>query len=156
MKRLGKGTWVLIADGAKALFLENITDGLDPHLQVRRVKTQENPKDIDQSDDRPGRMQKGPRGSASSNPRSALEDTDWHELAEERFAGELADILYRQVHASAFENLVIIAAPRVLGDLRKALHKQVIDRVIAEIPKTLTNHSMDDIEKLVMAEFPNT
>jgi len=43
-----------------------------------------------------------------------------------------------------------------MGDLRKALHKQVIDRVIAEIPKTLTNHSMDDIEKLILAEFPNT
>ena len=44
--------WVLIADGEKALFLKNLTDAQDPHLEVVRKEEQENPKDIDQSANR--------------------------------------------------------------------------------------------------------
>ncbi|NND41066.1 MAG: Host attachment protein, partial [Silicimonas sp.] len=35
MSTLKNGAWVLVADGEKALFLENITDGEDPYLKVR-------------------------------------------------------------------------------------------------------------------------
>lgn len=153
MAHLGNGAWVLIADGEKALFLENITDGKNPHLQVRRIEQQDNPKDIDQSANRPGRMQEGRPGGEGSGPRSALDDTDWHQLAKERFANDLADILYKQAHMGVFDSIVIIAAPQVLGDLRKALHQEVSKRVIAEIPKTLTNHSIDEIEQHVTSEL---
>jgi protein required for attachment to host cells len=36
MTTIKHGTWVLVADGEKALFLENQTDGADPHLKVVR------------------------------------------------------------------------------------------------------------------------
>ncbi|WP_226780681.1 host attachment family protein [Oceaniglobus trochenteri] len=153
MTRLKNGAWVLIADGEKALFLENVTDGEDPYLQVRRIEEQDNPKDIDQSANRPGRMQEGRPGNASSGPRSAFQDTDWHQLAKDRFADDLADILYRQAHRGEFKHLVIVAAPKVLGELRKSLHKEVEDKIIGEIPKTLTNHSVDEIETLVKGEL---
>ena len=32
MTELANGAWVLVADGEKALFLENVTDGQDPSL----------------------------------------------------------------------------------------------------------------------------
>ncbi len=153
MTRLTNGTWVLIADGEKAMFLENVTDGEDPHLQVRRIEQQDNPKDIDQSANRPGRMQEGRPGGDSSGPRSAFQDTDWHQLAKDRFADDLAALLFRQVHRGEFDAIVIVAAPGVLGELRKEMHKEVLARVVAEIPKTLTNHSLQDIEKLVKAEL---
>ncbi|WP_414717991.1 host attachment protein [Thioclava sp. UBA3469] len=51
------------------------------------------------------------------------------------------------------ERLVIVAAPRVLGEIRSALHKEVSDVVVAEIDKTLTNHPRDEIEKLVKEEL---
>jgi protein required for attachment to host cells len=50
-----------------------------------------------------------------------------------------------------FEKLVIIAPPRVLGNLRKVLHAEVIARVIGEIPKELTSHPVAEIERLVAA-----
>ncbi|WP_108482437.1 host attachment family protein [Oceaniglobus ichthyenteri] len=153
MAHLTNGAWVLIADGEKALFLRNLTDGENPHLEVHRLEQQENPKDIDQSANRPGRMQEGRPGNTTSGPRSAFQDTDWHELAKERFADDLADILYKQAHKGAFDHLVIVAAPRVLGDLRKVLHQEVTQRVIGEIPKTLTNHDVGDIEKIVKDEL---
>ncbi|MFC3118959.1 host attachment protein [Jhaorihella thermophila] len=48
---------------------------------------------------------------------------------------------------------MIAAAPDVLGALRDELHKEVAERVVAEIPKTLTNHPVDQLEKVVKAEL---
>lgn len=148
MTKLSQHTWVLIADGEKALFLENQTDGEDPFLEVFREEAQENPKDTDRSANRPGRM-----ADTGPGQRSALEDTDWHELAKERFAKDLSDILYRQAHRGRFKKLVLVAAPNILGELRQHLHKVVTDRVIGEIPKTLTNHEIVQIERIVKADL---
>jgi hypothetical protein len=41
--------------------------------------------------------------------------------------------------------------PRILGNLRKAFHTQVVDRIAAEIPKELTAHPLAEIEKLIAA-----
>ncbi|MBF9033658.1 Host attachment protein [Rhodobacterales bacterium HKCCE2091] len=148
MKTLAQGTWVLVADGEKALFLRNVTDAEDPYFEVIREETQENPPTHEQGTDRPGRFNDGP-----SVHRSAVQDTDWHRLEKDRFASDLAAILYRRAHAGDFDRLVIAAAPNVLGTLRQELHREVEDRVIAEIPKTLTNHPVDEIEKLVKSEM---
>ena len=43
MTQIDNGTWVLIADGEKALFLENKTDGQDPFFEVFREEEQDNP-----------------------------------------------------------------------------------------------------------------
>ncbi len=56
-------------------------------------------------------------------------------------------------HAGKFDRLVLVASPQVLGNLRDEMHKEVSDRIIAEIPKTLTNHPIDEIEKLVKAHM---
>lgn len=148
MTKLSHDAWVLIADGEKALFLKNITDGENPNLEVVRKEEQDNPKDIDQSANRPGRMPDNGQGQ-----RSAMDDTDWHELAKERFADDLADLLYKQAHKHKFEQIVLVASPDTLGELRKKLHKEVEDKVIAEIPKNLTNHPIDEIEKQFQGEI---
>ncbi|NVK16838.1 MAG: host attachment protein [Rhodobacteraceae bacterium] len=144
MTRLSHGTYVLVADSEKALFLENTVDGDDPFLQVRRKDEQDNPPDREQSANRPGRFNDGP-----SVHRSAVDDTDWHQLAKERFAKDLSDKLYEMAHRGEFEKLVLVAAPEVLGELRKNLHKEVSDRVIGEISKNLTGHEITRIEELV-------
>ena len=84
---------------------------------------------------------------------STLDDTDWHALQKDRFAHDLADLLYARAHKGQFEKIVIVAAPHVLGELRKALHKEVADRVIAEIPKTLTGQPLHEIEANVAKEL---
>lgn len=148
MTKLSKGTWVLVADSEKALFLENVTDAEDPYLEVRRKDEQENPSDREQSANRPGRFNDGP-----SVHRSAVDDTDWHELAKERFASDLSDKLYKMAHKGKFEKLVLVAAPDVLGALRQNLHKEVEACVAGEISKNLTNHPLEKIEQMVKAEL---
>ena len=145
MGGLEQGTWVLVADGEKALFLENITDAEDPHLKVFDKETQDNPPTREQAANRPGRFHDGP-----SAHRSAVADTDWHALEKERFADDLADMLYAHAHKGAFDRIVLVAPPNILGELRERLHSEVRDKVVGEIDKTLTNHPLHEIEKIVV------
>lgn len=148
MTGLTQDTWVLVADGEKALFLRNLTDAEDPNLEVVGKEEQENPKDIDQGTDRPGRMQ-----DTGVQQRSAMEETDWHRLAKDRFADDLAELLYEMAHKHRFERIVLVAAPRVLGEIREKMHKEVADRVVGEVAKTLTNHPVREIETIVKKEL---
>jgi protein required for attachment to host cells len=146
MAKLAHDIWVVVADGEKALFLRNEGDAEYPNLQVMRQLKEENPPTHDQGTDRPGRFQDGP-----SPHRSAAEETDWHRIAKERFADEIAERLYKYAHRGDFQKLVIVAPPLVLGEMRQKLHKEVSGRVEAEIAKTLTGHPVDQIEKILMA-----
>jgi protein required for attachment to host cells len=138
---LAAETWVLVADSEKALFLRNVTDAEAPHLVVVGKKTQENPSDRAQGANNPGRME-----DTGVQQRSSLDDTDWHELAKDRFAADLAERLYAYAHDGAFRRIVLVADPRVLGALRKDLHKEVESRVVAEIDSNLTHLPVDEIE----------
>lgn len=144
--RLKHGIWVMVADGEKALFLKNQGDTKYPNLEVVRELEQENPPTHEQGTDRPGRY-----GEGMSVRRSAVEETDWHRIAKERFADEIAALLYKYAHAEAFREIVLVAPPLVLGELRKKLHKEVDSRITAEIPKTLTKHTISDIEEILTA-----
>ncbi|MBI6629203.1 baeRF12 domain-containing protein [Pontibaca salina] len=144
MTQLKHGTWVLIADSEKALFTHNVDDELNPTLDVIRMEEQDNPPNREQARHRRGRFNDGP-----SVHRSAVQDTDWHRLNKELFANELADILYEKAYKNEFHEIVLIAPPATLGELRKALHQVVTDKVIAEIPKLLTSHPLDEIETMV-------
>ena len=146
--RLDTGTWIVVADGEKALFLENAGDAQDYNFQIRRIEEHENPPNRDQTASAPGRRSDGVSGHKSS-----MEETDWHQLEKDRFARELADILYLQAHRGRFDRLVIVAGPHVLGEMRGHLHKEVRDKVIAEIPKTLTGQPLDAIERSVRADL---
>ncbi|WJI36518.1 MULTISPECIES: host attachment family protein [Mesorhizobium] len=146
MIKLKHGIWVVVADGEKALFLRNAGDNKFPDLQVVQEMEQENPPTREQGTDSPGRYSDGP-----SVHRSAVEDTDWHRIGKERFADEIADRLYKLAHGGEFKEIVLVAPPMVLGSMRKKLHKEVEDKVIAEVPKTLTNHAIPEIEALLRA-----
>lgn len=145
---LDHGTWVLIADGEKALFLINDGDRQDMNLVLREKQQQENPKAQDWAANRPGRFNDGP-----GPHRSAVDDTDWHELEKERFAKDLADILYKHAHSGDFDKLVIVASRVVLSELRNELHQEVTDRIVLDVPKVLTNHPLDEIEKAISREL---
>lgn len=144
--RLEHDMWVVVADGEKALFLRNEGDSEYPNLQVFREMTEENPPTREQGTDRPGRHYDG----ATVN-KSGFEETDWHRLGKERFADDIAEKLYKMAHRGDFEKIILVAPPVVLGEMRKVLHKEVSDRVCGEVPKTLTNHPVSEIEKILQA-----
>ena len=137
---------VVVGDGEKALFLRNTGSPQEIKLEVENIFDHDNLATHEQGTDKPGRT-----AASAGTARSALEETDWHRLGEERFTAEIAATLNRLAHANKFEALVVVAPPKVLGNLRKAFHKEVVDRITAEIPKELTSHTVPDIERLLGA-----
>ena len=134
---------VFIGDGRKALFLRNAGDETFLNLKTERVFVDDNPPTHEQGTDRPGRAFK----RAGTNLRSGVEDTDWHDLEEHRFARHVAAALEQLVRTRNVKALVVAAPPRTLADLRRAFHADVSARIIAEIDKDLTKHPVAEIEK---------
>ncbi|WNO52575.1 host attachment family protein [Stakelama saccharophila] len=137
---------VVVADGRKMLFLRNEGDAEYPNLVVERVREQENPPDREQSTDGPGTT-----FSSQSNGRSSYQETDFHQLEEDRFAVETADLLKKRALRNEFDSLIVVAPPRTLGELRKHYHKEVSERLVGEIDKDLTGHPVIEIEKTLTA-----
>lgn len=143
--RLKHKGWVVVADGEKALFLENEGTPDEPSLYVFNAFGQPNPKTAQQGVDRPGRLSDG-GGSAH---RSAVQETDWHRLAKHEFAHQIATVLDRHAQSGGFDQLILVAPPVVMGELRKTLTKAVSDRIIAEESKDLTGHPVKEIENML-------
>jgi protein required for attachment to host cells len=89
---------VFVGDGCKALFLRNDGDEKFPNLRTERVFLDHNPPTHEQGSDKPGRS-----FSSVGHGRSAVEQTDWHDLEQHRFAREVAQALeklMRERHVS--------------------------------------------------------
>jgi protein required for attachment to host cells len=133
---------VFVGDGCKALFLRNDGDEKFPNLRTERVFLDHNPPTHEQGTDKPGRS-----FSSVGHGRSAVEQTDWHDLEQHRFARVVAEALEKLMRGRHVKALVIAAPPRTLADLRQALHKDVKAGIIAEIDKDFTGQPVYEIEK---------
>jgi protein required for attachment to host cells len=141
-------SFVVVADGAKMLFFRNEGDAEFPKLQVERKREQENLQDRELKTDDRGRTFDASGGAG----RSAYEETDFHQLEEDRFAAETAELLKKRALRNDFESLIIVAPPKTLGELRKHYHKEVEKRLAGEIAKDLTGHPVEEIEKIISAQ----
>jgi protein required for attachment to host cells len=150
---------VLVIDGKKMIFLRNEGDADYPNLQVESHREQENPKDSDQGRSEPGRTfssnrgdpRTGGYGSTVGAARSAYSETDFHQQQEDDFAHQAADMLKRKALANEFETLVVVAPPKLLGELRKHYHKEVERRIVGEVAKDLTGVPVPEIEKILQS-----
>ena len=137
---------VLVTDGRKTLFFRN-------HGYINQIdlRTEAHDERVDQSD---GEMKTDAPGSthqSNGSSRSSYEETDFHQLEEDRWAKTAAEEVNKRALAHDFEALAIIAPPKTLGELRKQLHKEAARRVVCEIAKEMTGHPIPDIEKLIVA-----
>ena len=144
------GAWVLVGDGRRALFLENHGDPDVLDLRVIEARVEDNPATRDQGTDAPGRA-----FASRGGPRSSLETTDWHELEKEHFADRIAETINKAAELGEMKEVVLIAPPRVLGELRKHLSVKAQAKVKGEIDKDLTRHPISEIEKALALREPS-
>jgi len=138
---------ILVADGQKILFVRNHGDLENPVLIVEITGTHPGQSTHEQGSDQPGRA-----FASTGSGRSAMEQTDFHQIEKDRFASEAAGLLNRLAQAGDFEELIVIAPPRMLGELRKHYDKAVSSRLVAEIDKDLTKHTVQDITAILLRE----
>lgn len=86
----------------------------------------------------------GRHHSSSANPSDSQQDED-------SFAAGTAAMLNKRVLDGQIEALIIVAAPRTLGELRKHYHKALSAVLLGEISKDLTGHSIADVERTITA-----
>lgn len=124
--KIPKGALVAVVDGEKIVLFEN-TGQQDVQLTAKLTPAIE-----DRASGAAGRI------SSEANP-----DNDTQ--AEDGFAMGVADVLNNMVLTNKVEHLLVIAAPKTLGQLRKGWHKETEARLVGEIAKDLTGHSTDQI-----------
>lgn len=148
------GTWIIVADGQKYLALRNRGDADFLHLEVVAHESEHTPPARDLASDRPGRRNDAARatpGGVQAWGKSAMEQTDWHRVAEDRFVEALAQNLSAWAQEGRFRKLVLFADPRTLGALRDVLEVGVKALVQAQIAKDLTQMPLDRIEAVIAA-----
>jgi protein required for attachment to host cells len=134
LMQLPQNTIVAVADGEKLSLFKNEGDAANVKLRAMPAT------DIDSS-----KISSGARHSSSSaNPDDSQQDEDG-------FSNGIADMLNKYVLDGKIKNLVVVAAPRTLGEMRKSYHKSLSDVLIGELDKDLTGHSIQDIEKALAA-----
>jgi protein required for attachment to host cells len=127
-------TVIAVADGEKLSLFQNDGDAANVKLTAMPDEA------VDSSKIASG----GRHPSSSSNPDDSQQNEDG-------FGAGVAAILNKHVLDGKIRNLVIIAAPRTLGELRKSYHKSLCEILIGELDKDLTGHSIQDIEKALQA-----
>lgn len=144
---LSHDAWIVVCDATKALFLRNAGDGRFPDLRLlERIEAPDHGRTSDQGTDRPGRLQN------RSTPASAVEQTDWHRQDKDAFAMQIAVKLDLLCKEQPTRSIILVAPPRILGVLRRALSPSASAVVVAEIDKDLTKHPVHEIERLLTAE----
>jgi protein required for attachment to host cells len=131
--KLPKGTMIAVADGEKLSLFRNEGDEAGLRLTVASHA------DIDEDG-----QGSGSRQSSSGNP-------DASQLEEDGFSAGIVAMLNKSVLKGKIDGLVVVAAPRSLGEMRKHYHKALSAKLIGEIDKDLTGRSLKEIEAAIEA-----
>lgn len=143
-------TWIVLADGARARVLLNA----GPNKGLRELMTKESEtarlagRDL-MADDRGRVFDSAGQGRHAMEPK-----TDPKAVEEEKFLREVARLIERGASDGEYDRLVLCADPRALGALRGLLSKSVQDKIMAELPKNLTNTPLQDLPRSLQDTLP--
>ena len=144
-----KKTWILVANQAEAQIYSS--DRLPGDLLL--VDVLENKEGTsharDLVSDAPGRA-----FDSTGSGRHAMEpNTGVKEEQRRRFVKEMVERLQTTQSKGGFDKLVLLAAPAVLGVIRKTLPADLTRIVIKEIPKDVIGQGVDKIQSQLVRAF---
>ena len=131
-------TIVAVVDGAKLELYRNAGRETDPKLSPLA-----NPRLEPHSKD------------AGKRHRTSTANPDKRLLEEDSFVAATVEWLNHEAVEGKFESLIVIAAPRALGELRRHYHKALSARIIAEIDRDLTGKPTTEIEAALVHARPS-
>ena len=123
MDKIPAGTWIVVADGAGARVFTNV--GNERAISLRQ-------------DDHLSQTELTEDVAVDEAPAN---------VDEAAFSRQLAHRINAAALKNLFDHLVLIADPHSLGRMRPLLHKETLSRLVGELPKTLTNSPLADIER---------
>lgn len=125
---------VAIVDGENFIIMRNHGQGFD--VQLRDATRP----DLDATNFSAGVKQQDTRGQDKGT------STQLDELAHGAAAAEW---LNAQALSGRIDDLLIIADPKTLGEMRRHLHGELVKKIVGEIAKTMTNEPADRIAQAI-------
>jgi len=132
--------WYVIADGGRARFVEQDDRGTFRTLS-NFVSTELHKRSEELGLDRPARVQE----SASPTRHAVEPKRDLHDAAKEEFIRTVGAELAGLQKEGSFDELVLVAPPGVIRELKDALTKPVAECVVKELHKDLTKVPDQDL-----------
>ena len=133
--RLSHNAHVAIVDGTRFVVMRNTGQALEPKLEA-----------VGEPDLDPTNFSAGVRHQDPGSQQTGA--TDLNELAHGAAASEW---LNAKAKAGEIEELLIIADPKTLGEMRRHYHGELEKRLVGEIAKTMTGEPTDRIEAAIAA-----
>jgi len=133
-----KTTWIAVLDAAQARFfvLRKTDDGQIFEKAASALNADLPRRARDEGSDKPGRS----FSSAGGGVRHAIEPrSNPRKLEKHNFACQVAAALDVALRERRYTQLVLVAPPRSLGELREVLSERVLKAITQEVPKSLTN-----------------
>jgi len=135
---------ILVADGRKMLFFRNHGDENQIDLRTEAHEARNERKDRDIKADAPGTVKQ-----SFGYGHSTYEEPDFQRQEEDRWIRDAAEELKARALRNDFDALAVVAPPRALGVLKKALHKEVERRIVCTVNKEMSGRPIPDIEALL-------
>lgn len=141
-------TWILVADGTKAAIYGNDGPGRGIYPATKQDFSIDLPPKVgDILSDQEGRAANpGGKGHHAIGPR-----TDPRRHLETEFLRSVTAALEKAAQAKKFDRLILVAAPKALGDLRTNLAPHAAALVTKELDKDLVHLSEQDLEKHLLS-----
>jgi len=136
-------TWIVIADSSRAQVLTRREEETGFDIVTAFQSPDAHASSHQLGADRPGRMQE----SANPAHHAVQPRTDPHEESMLAFLGTVAQYLNENATSAEVKSLILFAAPRALGHLRKMLSAGVTQKIRVAVPKDLTGVPLADLPK---------
>jgi protein required for attachment to host cells len=125
--------WYVIADGGRARFVAQDANGAFRTV-LSFVATDMHKRSSDLGRDRPARVKE----SANAARHAVEPRRDLHEAAKEDFIALVAEEIAAEHGNGQFDQLVLVAPPKVLTELKQSLSKPMAALVLNDLQKDLT------------------
>ncbi len=137
------GAIIMAIDGAKMVLYRNRGKDFAADLEVLKHSAKHTASTSSMGTDKPGRS-----FSSTGRTRSAYQTTDYHQVDEDRFAKASVEELNILAQQSNLD-FIVVAAPRVLGVMRKHYSGDLRRHIVAEIDKDYAARPTSDIADLL-------
>jgi len=135
--------WIVVADVGRANIIAVTRDAEGRHLDIVHEMSADNRPSQEIASDKPGRGFANPGGNQQRH--AMPPSTDPHRHAQDEFVADVVSYLTDKRNHNKFENLVVIAPPRIMGEMRAKMPKPLAEAVEGEITKDLTKIPLADL-----------
>ena len=140
--KLKHAEWAVVCDAKKALILCNQEDEVFPQLKVIEEHEHEDKRTHELGSSAPPRVHE-----SAGVGRSAIEQTDFHAAAEQKFLEKLIKRVDSAVREGKVKRLIVVAPPHALGMIRPLYTATLRAALKEEIAKDWVKMPVAEIEK---------